>query len=98
MAARSGSDGFGSIRSTLLKQSPAQLVRLIGDLYRLSTENQRFVRARLGTGAPQLPAYRQFVSHCLYPNVFGKNSEVRIAEARRAISQFARANGDAAGI
>jgi len=48
MRATYGSEGFGRIRSTLLKQEPTQLVRLISVPYRLSKENQRFVEARLG--------------------------------------------------
>jgi hypothetical protein len=68
MRATSGSQGFGRIRSTLLKQKPTQLVRLIGELYRLSRENQRFVEARLGRAPEQLPVYRQFVADCLWPD------------------------------
>jgi hypothetical protein len=97
MRAKSGSDGFGRIRSTLLKQQPTQLVRLIGELYRLSMENQRFLQARFGGARKQLPVYRQFVADCLWPDPLRKGAKVRIAEAKRAISQYDRATGDAAG-
>ena len=97
MRATSGSEGFGRIRSTLLKQKPAQLVRLIGELYRLSKENQRFLKARLGGAPKQLPVYRQFVAECLWPDPLRKGAKVRIAEAKRAISQYALATGDASG-
>ncbi len=97
MRAKSGSEGFGRIRSTLLKQQPTQLVRLIGELYRLSTENQRFLEARFGGAAKQLPMYRQFVADCLWPDPLRKGAKVRIAEAKRAIGQYERATGDAAG-
>src|SRR5260370_9868952 len=97
MRATSGSEGFGRIRSTLLKQQPTQLVRLIGELYRLSKENQRFLRARLGGAPKQLPVYRQFVADCLWPDPLRKGAKVRIAEAKRAISHYERATGDAAG-
>jgi hypothetical protein len=97
MRATSGSEGFGRIRSTLLKQQPTQLVRLIGELYRLSKENQRFLLARLGGAPKQLPVYRQFVADCLWPDPLRKGAKVRIAEAKRAISHYERATGDAAG-
>ena len=97
MRVTSGSEGFGRIRSTLLKQQPTQLVRLIGELYRLSGENQRFLEARLGGAPKQLPVYRQFVADCLWPDPLRKRAKVQIAEAKRAISQYERATGDAAG-
>ena len=92
-----GSEGFGRIRSTLLKQQPTQLVRLIGELYRLSRENQRFLEARLGGGPEQFPAYQQFVADCLWPDPLRKGAKVPIVEAKRAISQYERATGDAEG-
>jgi hypothetical protein len=74
-----------------------QLVRLIGELYRLSVENQRFLEARLGGAPKQLPVYRKFVADCLWPDPMRKRAKVRIAEAKRAIGQYERATGDAAG-
>ncbi len=97
MRATSGSEGFGRIRSTLLKQEPTQLVRLIGELYQLSKDNRRFVETRLGEAAKQFPVYQQFVVDCLRPDPLRKGAKVRIAEAKRAISQYERASGDVAG-
>lgn len=81
----------------LLKMQPTQLVRLIGELYSLSKENQRFLQARLEDPSKQLSAYRKLVADCLFPDPFRRGSEVRIAEAKRAISQYERATGDTAG-
>ncbi|MDO8431424.1 MAG: hypothetical protein Q7S58_03340 [Candidatus Binatus sp.] len=97
MRAKFGSEGFGRIRSTLLKQQPTQLIRLIGELYHLSKENERFLEARLGGAPKQLPMYQQFVADCLWPDPLRKGAKVQIAEAKRAISQYERATGDAAG-
>jgi hypothetical protein len=97
MPAKSSSVGFGRIRSTLLKQRPTHLVRLIGELYRLSRENQRFLEARLGEAPQQLARYQQLVADCLSPDPFRKSAKVRIAEAKRAISQYQRATRDDAG-
>lgn len=90
-------EGFGRIRSILLTQEPRQLVRLIGELYHLSKENQRFLQARLGDSSKQLPTYRRLVADCLFPDPLLKGSKVRIAEAKRAVSQYQRATGDLAG-
>jgi hypothetical protein len=81
----------------LLKQQPTELVRLIGELYRLSGENRRFLEARFGEAPKQLLVYRQLVADCLWPDPLCKGAEVRIAEAKRAISQYERATGDTAG-
>jgi len=81
----------------LLRQPPRQLVRLIGELYRLSSENQRFLEARLGNASKQLATYRQLVADCLFPDPLRKGAKVRISEAKRAVSQYERATGDTAG-
>jgi hypothetical protein len=91
------SQGFGKIRQSLLTQQRPQLVNLIGELYRLSRENRRFLEARLGEAGKQLPLYRQLVTDCLFPDPLRKGAKVQIAEAKRMISQYERATGDAAG-
>ena len=68
MGATSQSEGFGKIRGSLLKQQRPHLVNLIGELYRLSRENRRFLEARLGEADKQLPLYRQLVTDCLFPD------------------------------
>jgi len=72
-------------------------VRLIGELYRLSKQNQRFLEARLGNASKQLSIYKRLVTDCLFPDPLSKSSNVRISEAKRAISQYERATGDLAG-
>jgi hypothetical protein len=97
MGAKSKTGGFGGLRWTLLKRQPAQLVQIIGELYRLSRENQRFLEARLDQPKKQLPAYRQLIAECLYPDPLGRQTKIRIAEAKRAISQYERAARDITG-
>ena len=91
------SEGFRNIRRSLLTQQRLQLVNLIGELYRLSRENRRFLEARLGEAGKQLPLYQRLVSDCLFPDPLRKDAKIRIAEAKRMISQYERATGDAAG-
>jgi hypothetical protein len=96
MGAKSKTGGFGKLRSTLLKRQPAQLVQIIGELYRLSRENKRFLEARLDEPQKQLPAYRQLVTECLFPDPL-RSTKIRIVEAKRAISQYERATRDMTG-
>jgi hypothetical protein len=97
MEAKHKPDGFRAYRARLLKQRPAELVQLIGELYRLSRENRRFLSARLGDGSKQTEEYRQLVADAMFPDPLRKGAEVRIAEAKKAISQYERATGDGAG-
>src|SRR6266508_6865516 len=91
------SGGFGGLRARLVRQAPGSLVRLIGELYRLSDENRRFLHSRLDNPAIQLPRYRQLVAEALWPDPLRKNSKIRIADAKKTISQYQRATGDVAG-
>ena len=93
----SKSGGFVEIRRSLLKLRKPQLINLIGELHRMSKENQRFLEARLGNPLKQLPEYRKLVGDCMFPDVFSKNANVRIVEAKRAIRQYERAAGEPAG-
>ncbi len=89
--------GFSGLRARLVRQGPDSLVRLIGELYRLSEENRRYLHSRLDNPAIQLPRYRQLVAEALWPDPLAKNADVRIADAKKAISQYQRATGDVAG-
>lgn len=60
--------GFGGLRARLVSQAPDSLVRLIGELYRLSDENRRYLHSRLDNPAIQLPRYRQLVAEALWPD------------------------------
>lgn len=97
MKAKQKPDGFRTYRATLLKQRPAELVQLIGELYQLSRENRRFLSARLGNGTKQAEEYRQLVADAMCPDPLRKGAAVRIAEAKKAISQYERATADGAG-
>ena len=97
MEPRQKSDGFRSFRTILLKKSNAELVRLIGELYGLSRENQRFLSARLDDPAKHKDSYKRIVADAMFPDPLRKGAEVRIADAKKAISQYERAAGDDAG-
>jgi hypothetical protein len=97
MEPRQKKDGFRSLRTILLNKRSTELVRLIGELYGLSRENQRFLSARLGDPAKQKESYKRIVAEAMFPDPLRKGAEVRIADAKKAISQYERAAGDDAG-
>jgi hypothetical protein len=93
----SGPRAFGTIRRTLQRMLPRELVLLIGELYSLSPENRRFLQSRFGDRSKQLADCRKLIADCMFPDVFRKDSRVRITDAKRAISQYQQATGDSAG-
>jgi len=90
-------DPFRTYRAALLAHRPSELVRLIGELYRLSEENRRFLSARLGDPAKQLERYREVVADAMFPDLLRTGARVRVTEAKQAITQYLRATGDDAG-
>ena len=68
----------------------AGLLSLVQDLYALNKTNQSFLHARFSLGADALTAYKKLIHDALFP---GWNKPVRIAEAKRAITEYRRAIG-----
>jgi hypothetical protein len=72
------------------------LVRLIGDLYRASSANRRFLDARLMPESAGVESYRRIVAGAIYPDPFSKRP-ISIRDAAAAITDYKRATGDLAG-
>jgi hypothetical protein len=73
-----------------------ELVRLIGDLYRASFANRRFLETRLVPESAGLEAYRRIVASAIYPDPFSKRP-ISIRDAAAAIVEYKRSTGDLAG-
>ncbi len=73
------------------------LTKLVLDLCDVSEENRTFVEARLGATADPLSPYKQRIDEALYPDVFSRKP-IRIAAARKAITEYRRAAGDSGGL
>ena len=73
------------------------LATLVLDLCDVSEENRAFVDARLGVAKEPLTPYKQRIDEALYPDVFS-NKPIRIAMARKAITEYNRAAGDLRGL
>jgi len=84
MAKDSKPQQWTAVKAQLQRLTKPALVALVGDLYRASPENRRFLHARvLGDGA-EIDNYRKLVSDAVYPRLFSQRP-VRVGEAKRLI-------------
>ena len=87
---------WSGVKSKVTKLDAPQLVNLVAELYRLSKENQAFLHARLAVVEDPLEFYKKIIDECMYPDVH-KNKPIQIAKAKKAISDYSKAVGDALG-
>ena len=87
---------WSDVKRKVTKLDAPQLINLVADLYRLSKENQAFLHARLAVVEDPLESYKKIVDECMYPDVH-KNKPIQIARAKKAISDYSKAVGDALG-
>jgi hypothetical protein len=87
---------WSDVKSVLTGLDHQQLVKLAGDLYRLSKENKDFFHARFALGGDPLAPYKKTIEGCMYPNVL-RDKPIRISKAKQAISRYAQAVGDPHG-
>ena len=85
------------LRAAVQDADTPTLTRLVLDLCDVSEENRSFVEARLGVTAEPLAPYKQRIDEALYPDVFS-SKPIRIAAARKAITEYKRAAGDSGGL
>jgi hypothetical protein len=93
---KSSNPSWSDVKSAVVNLDQKQLLTLVADLYRFSTENQAFFHARFGVGDDPLAPYKKTIDECMYPDVY-KNKPIQISKAKRAISNYSRAVGDPLG-
>lgn len=71
----------------------AGLIQLVADLYAAEQVNQSFLHARLSLGGDPLEIYKKRIHKALFPNVMGRNSDVKITDGKKAISEYQKAIG-----
>lgn len=90
--------GWSSVREQLKEWPQSALMALIKDLYDSSPTNRDFLHARFQaeeTGGAALETYRRKIIEQFFPQRgFGK---LKLAEARKAIRDYRKAAGNAAG-
>ena len=85
------------VKRALHGADAASLLSLIQDLYKLSPENRLYLATRLAAVPPAaaIEPYRRRVIEPFYPRRgFG---DLKFADARKAIRDYEKASGDAAG-
>lgn len=84
------------IKPVLSSFSSCQLLGLVQDLYRLNAENASFMHARFlsdDTKNDHLAPYQARIQRAICPKQPWKQ-DVKLAEGRKAISEFKKANGN----
>jgi hypothetical protein len=84
------------LKSVLIKKEKSELLKLVSDLYSLSTENRSFLHSKYSLGEQSLEPYRKIISESLYPDVY-KNKPIKLSMGRKAISDYFKATKDHLG-
>jgi hypothetical protein len=85
------------LKAAVRHADAAAIARLVLDLCELTDENRTFAEARLAVGRDRLAPYKQRIDDALYPDVVSGKS-IRIAAARKAITEYRNATGDPDGV
>jgi len=87
---------WSQVKTILTQQNANELIKLTGDLYRLSKENRAFIESRFLSNSETLGHYKEIVAAAVYPDIF-KDKPVQLAKGRKAISDYRKATNDAVG-
>lgn len=85
------------VKKHLTKWDHAALLGLLGDLYRLSKDNQAFLHARLGVGEDPLRPYKDAIARWMFPDLMARQ-DYSVAKAKKALSDYRKAAGDKEGL
>jgi hypothetical protein len=88
---------WSDIRAKLADFDRANLLKVVGDLYAASKENQTFLHARFCLGDDVLRPYKAVLARWLWPDMF-KNQDISVAKAKKAISDYKKAIGRPEGL
>jgi hypothetical protein len=95
--ARKNTPGWSDVKAKLADFDRAGLIGLVQDLYAASKDNQAFLHARFGLGDDVLKPYKATIERWLWPDVF-RNQDTSVAKAKKAISDYKKAVGQAEGL
>ena len=88
---------WSDVKSAIAKLERPGLISLISDLYAYSTPNKNFLHARYSIDSDALKPYKKVIDAALYPNVMS-NGPIKIATAKKAVSDYCKAVGDPKGM
>ncbi|MFO7628037.1 MAG: hypothetical protein R6W06_00680 [Prochlorococcaceae cyanobacterium] len=81
---------WSNVKSAVSKLSNRELLSLVGELYRLSKQNQAFLHARYADAEAAMEDCKKIISDCLYPDVL-RDRPLQVAKAKKAVSDFCAA-------
>ena len=88
---------WSDVKTRLTDFDRAGLLALVQDLYAASKDNRAFLHARFSLGDDALKPYKTTIERWLYPDVF-RNQDISVAKAKKAISDYKKAVGQAEGL
>lgn len=80
---------WSDIKGQISNLENAELIQLIGELYRLTATNQKFLSARFASA--DLKLYLDTIDEGMYPDANRRDWSVKVASAKRVISEYTRA-------
>jgi hypothetical protein len=87
---------WSDVKESIAALDKKELIQLIASLYRLSGGNRDFLHARFSIGDDPIGPYKKVIEECMFPDVM-KNKPILISTAKKAISEYSKAVGDAKG-
>jgi hypothetical protein len=97
MATKKIEPSWSDLKTKLAELDRAGLLGLVQDLYAASKDNQIFLHARFTLGVDVLKPYKAAIARWLWPDVL-KNQDTSVAKAKKAISDYKKAIGQAEGL
>jgi len=85
---------WSDVKESIAALDTSELIQLIASLYRLSKGNRDFLHARFSIGDDPIAPYKKVIEDCMFPDVI-KNKPIQISTAKKAISEYSKAVGDA---
>lgn len=89
--------GWVDVKAKLVDFDRAALLGLVRDLYVACKDNQAFLHARFSLGKNALEPYKKIINRWLWPDMV-RGQDTSVSRAKRAITDYRRAIGDAEGV
>lgn len=87
---------WSDVKSKVVNLDHKQLIQIVGDLYRLSKENEEFLNARFGVLDDPLAPFKKSIEESMYPDIYS-DKPIQISRAQGAIRRYCKAVGDISG-
>jgi hypothetical protein len=97
VASKRSTPSWSDLKVKLADLDRAELVGLVQALYAANRDNQAFLHARFALGDDVLKPYKATIDRWLWPD-YRKKQDTSVAKAKKAITDYRRAVGQAEGL